>query len=296
MADEKLIDKLMVGMIDTHIHCNPHYGGKKNLDALEAARQAERAQMKAIVLKCGTFPSSGSAYLVSKLVNNVKVFGGITLNRSVGGLNPVAVEKAILYGEGNPGEYTKIIWMPTVDAANHVKHDRRPEAETVHVIRNGRLVPEVCAILELIAKYDLALATAHLEPAEIFPLIEEAKTRGVNKILITHPHNVTPYIPIPRQLEMANMGAFIEQCYVMATKYYGDKYHFMVSVRRIAEDIKDVGAERCILATDFGADSGQNPSPAEGIRIFIQELLEKGISENEIEKMKSNAAFLLGLS
>jgi hypothetical protein len=294
--ENKKVDKLMVGMIDTHLHFNPHFAGKKNLDALEAARQAEEAQMKAIVLKCGTFPTAGLAYIISKLIHKVKVFGGITLNRPVGGLNPLAVERAILYGEGNPGEYTKVIWMPTVDTANHVRFDKRPEDQIIYILRNGRLVPEVGPILDLIAKYDLVLATGHLQAEEIFPLIEEAKKRGVNKIVITHPHNVTPYIPIARQLEMADMGAFIEHCNVMTTKYYLDKFHFKVSIRRIIEDIKDIGPNRCIIATDFGADPGLNPPPVEGMKIFIRDLLDNGISEGDIEKMKSNAAYLLGLS
>ena len=164
------IEELMVGMIDTHIHFNPHYAGKKNLDALEICRQAENAQMKAVVLKCDTFPSAGLAYIISKLIKKVKIFGGITLNRPMGGLNPVAVERAIMYGEGNPGEYTKVIWMPTVDSENHVKFDKRPEDQVVQILNKDELVPELIPILDLIAKHDLVLATAHLEPKEIFVL------------------------------------------------------------------------------------------------------------------------------
>ncbi len=295
MKDYK-VNELMVGMIDTHIHFNPHFAGKKNLDALQVARQAEEAEMKAVVLKCGTFPSTGLAYIISKIVHSIKVYGGITLNRPVGGLNPLAVERAIFYGEGNPGEYTKVIWMPTVDAANHVRFDKRPEDQIVHILRNGRLVPEINPILDLIARYNLVLATSHLQPEEIFPLIEEAKKRGVNKIVITHPHNVTPYIPIPRQREMADMGAFIEFCYVNTTQYFQNKFHFRVSAQRIAEDIKIVGPTRAIIATDFGADPGLNPPPVQGMKMFIQDLLDNGIGESDIEKMKANASYLLGLS
>ncbi len=294
MSDNR-IDHLMTGMIDTHIHCNPHYAGKKNLDALEVARQAEDARMKAVVLKCGTFPSSGWAYLISKLTKKIKVYGGITLNRSVGGLNPLAVERAIFYGEGNPGEYTRVIWMPTVDAANHVRFDKRPEDQIVHILKNRKLVPEIGPILDLIAQYDLILATSHLEPGEIFPLMEEAKKRGVRKIIITHPHNVTPYIPVSQQREMAGRGAFIEFCYVNTTQYYSDKFHFRVSAQKIAEDIQTVGPKHSILATDFGADPGSNPPPVEGMRMFIRDLLANGLTEGEIGEMKANAAALLGL-
>src|SRR5208337_3992989 len=45
------------------------------------------------------------------LKRKLQAFGAITLNHSVGGLNPVAVELS-----GRSG--AKIVWMPTVDAAN----------------------------------------------------------------------------------------------------------------------------------------------------------------------------------
>jgi len=295
MITDRMVDDLMREAIDTHIHSNPHYGGKKNLDAIEAAKQAEEAGMRAIVLKCGTFPSGGVAYLVSKLVKKIKVFGGITLNRSVGGLNPVALEKAITYGEGNPGEFTKVVWMPTLDAQIHVRHEKRPESDIIQILRDGKLVPEMTPIFDLVAKHDLILATSHLAPEEIFPIIEEGKKRGVKKIIITHPHNVVPYIPIPRQQEMARMGAWIEHCYVMATKYYLDKYGFSVNISRIADDIKAVGPKHCILATDLGADPGINPPPVVGMRMFMKGLLENGITPEEVEEMKLNSARLLGL-
>jgi len=126
-------------------------------------------------------------------------------------------------------------------------------------------------------------------------LIEEAKKRHVKNIIINHPHNIVPYISTDRQQEMARMGAFIEHCFVMTTKYYQDKYSFSVKISRIAEDIKSVGVDQCIIATDFGADPGLNPPPVVGMRNFIKGLLENGISSEEIEKMEQNSSCLLGL-
>jgi hypothetical protein len=56
---ENRVNELMVGMIDPDVHCNPRHAGKKNLEPLEAARKAEDAQIKAVVLKWDTFPSGG---------------------------------------------------------------------------------------------------------------------------------------------------------------------------------------------------------------------------------------------
>ena len=62
----------------------------------------------------------------------------------------------------------------------------------------------------------------------------------------------------------------------------------------MAEAIRVVGAERCILSTDLG--QVYNPAPAEGMRMMIGYMLKCGLTEKEIELMvKTNPARLLGL-
>ena len=63
------------------------------------------------MLKSHYAPTYERAKVVTKAVPGIQAFGAITLNHSVGGLNPVALEIA-----GRSGN--KIVWMPTVDAAN----------------------------------------------------------------------------------------------------------------------------------------------------------------------------------
>src|SRR2546426_67114 len=67
--------------------------------------------MKGFVLKSHYIQTGERAQVVTKAVPGSKVFGAVTLNHSVGGLNPVAVEIA-----GRSG--CKIVWVPTVDAQN----------------------------------------------------------------------------------------------------------------------------------------------------------------------------------
>jgi len=58
--------------------------------------------------------------------------------------------------------------------------------------------------------------------------------------------------------------------------------------------MKLVGAEYCIMTTDFG-QIDNSPAP-EGMRAFIRALLQGGIEEKEIEIMvKKNPARLLNL-
>jgi predicted TIM-barrel fold metal-dependent hydrolase len=85
------------------------------------------------------------------------------------------------------------------------------------------------------------------------------------------------------------MGAYIEHCYVgfLPTDFRNDP-------KPIAEAIKFIGAEHSIMSTDLG--QYYNPSPAEGMRMFIALLLKYGLSAAEIEFMaKKNPAKLLGL-
>ena len=294
---ERQVDELMKSAIDTHVHFKPEsvtdYRAKHNVyDIVTSARDMG---MRALVLKNVTFPSVGIAHLMSTLVDGIKVYGSIVLNKSVGGINPIAVERAIVHGEEIPGEFCKVVWMPTFSSTTDVAYYGKSKAEEVPILREGRLIPEVKDILKMIAENKLILATGHLNVEECSVLINEALDLGVTKIVLTHPHNVVPYIGIARQLEFAAKGVMIEYCNVMCTQYYKNKYKFIITPSRIAMDIKDVGAENAIIATDYGLDPGTNPVPAEGMRTFIEDLLKNGITPEEIKTMQNNAAKLLGL-
>ena len=59
--------------------------------------------------------------------------------------------------------------------------------------------------------------------------------------------------------------------------------------------IKAVGPERTVLATDLG--QVHNPPPHEGMRMYLQVLMEKGIPKEHLRTMvKDNPYFLLNLS
>ena len=286
---------LTKGTIDMHVHSNPHSSGKKNLNAWQAAEQAKAAGMAAIVLKCNFFPTGGLAYILSRIVKDFKVFGGIVLNASIGGINPAAVEKAIFYGEGNPGEFTKVVWMPTFSASTDTKFNRRPISEKVDVIRNGVVVPELLPIFDLIARYNLVLATGHLSEEEALPVIHAARQHGVSKIVLTHPSGVIPGISLSGQKQAVDFGALVELCYDI-TDYYRKKYGHCLSAREIVDFVRDVGPHSFIMSTDLGADAGVNPPPAKGMGLFIEDLLDLGLPKETVEIMSvRNPSMLLDL-
>jgi len=64
---------------------------------------------------------------------------------------------------------------------------------------------------------------------------------------------------------------------------------------QMAERIKEVGVASSILTSDFGQP--ENPFPVEGLRSYIQQFIQLGFSDHEIDQMvKINPSRLLNLS
>src|SRR6202167_6771295 len=98
------------GGYDIQVHVAPDVIARR-IDDLDLAKEFLAHKLKGFVLKSHYAPTYERAKVVTKAVPGISAFGAITLNHSVGGLNPVAVEIA-----GRSG--CKIVWMPTVDAEN----------------------------------------------------------------------------------------------------------------------------------------------------------------------------------
>src|SRR5579864_1788214 len=102
--------KALEGAYDLQVHVGPDVIARR-IDDIDCAREFLAHRMKGFVLKSHYIQTGERAQVVTKAVPGSAVFGAVTLNHSVGGLNPVAVEIA-----GRTG--CKIVWMPTVDAEN----------------------------------------------------------------------------------------------------------------------------------------------------------------------------------
>src|ERR1044071_2387033 len=82
----------LTGVIDIHAHCDPD-STPRSIDAIDLARLARERGMRGLVLKSHYEPTASLAYVARKVVPGLEVFGGIDLNRSVGGVNAAAVER-----------------------------------------------------------------------------------------------------------------------------------------------------------------------------------------------------------
>lgn len=299
--------QLLQGAIDTHSHTSPSLFPRV-CDHVEYARGAASVGMRAVVFKFHHGDTSGRIPLVQRIMENeIEVYGGITLNNAVGGFNPFAVDTAIRLG-------AKMVWMPTLSAKNHLdklgaphfpgqrqvgKVQLKEKPLTIFADENRRkILPEVRTICRLIADANICLSTGHLDPGEVRALIKVAKKEGVKKIIVQHPEYIVD-ASLEEQAEFARMGALIEHLAIFCFTHWG-AYPTMkdatpISVKEQVKMIRAVGPARTILATDLG--QVHNAPPWEGLRIFVQLLLENGLKPSEIETMiHRNPAKVLGLS
>ena len=227
------------GIIDIHAHVGPatQLSISRSLDAIEAAQLAQRHGMRALVFKQHYLETASWAYLVSRMVPGIKLFGGIALNRSVGGLNPNAVEQVATFAGG----FGRVVFMPTFESEHY--NPNSPIA--VPVSKNGQLLPAVHEVLKVMAKYDMTLSTGHSSPQESLMIIKAAKSAGVNRIYVQHPIMPRVGMSIETQKEAAKMGALLE--YVLG-EALGNQKEF----EHWVEGIKGVGPENVVIGSDLG--------------------------------------------
>lgn len=281
------------GVIDFHCHAGPDAVARSVTD-LELVRLAKDAGMRGLVLKNHFTTTADRAEIARREVGGIEVFGGIVLNRAVGGINPEAVAKMAAFAGGRG----KIVWLPTFDAENHVKHagEDRP---SVAVVRDGKSVPGLQEVFRLIAEHDLVLATGHSSVKESLIVIDAAKAAGVRKFLATHALADPINASVAQLRELARRGAVIECVYlshIAGPNASSPRIRGMtqVTIADYARAIKAIGAEHFLLASDLG--QALNPLHPDGLKAFIEGLRQEGIGEEAIDLMaRKNPARLLGL-
>jgi hypothetical protein len=287
------------GAYDLQVHVAPDVIERRT-DDIDLAKDFLAHGLRGFVLKSHYVPTAERAKVVARAVPGIVSYGAITLNHSVGGLNPVALEIA-----GRSGN--KIVWMPTVDAANETAgrldggSEKLPfwakiqrEIAAAGITRppitvldaNAKISEETRQCLELIAKYDMILATGHLGRREIFPLVREARGLGVKRIVVTHAEFPSQNLTGDEQAELASLGAIIEHCF---TTYHTNK----ATWDSVFANIRRGSVERAMLSSDLGQTT--NPPVAEGLAMFAQKLLDAGFTVAEVNHMSAtNPARLIG--
>lgn len=278
---------LIRGGIDIHVHQAPSLFHRHNF--IDCVQDARDKGMRAVVLKSHHMMTTDRAADAMRQVEGIDVYGSITLNLVHGGINPFAVDHALRMG-------AKVVWMPTIDTVQQAKHfgqiggygSRQSvelpefylEAEPITLTNSsGELVPGLSHCLKLIKQYDAILAVGHVTPEETLALVKAASAAGITKIVVDHPYlPFTELSDLDKQQELVDLGATLNYAFSMITPKW-----FSVAVPQLVENLKIIGAENIVLSSDLG--QLHNPLPAEGLRTYVQILLEEGVSADDIDLM-----------
>ena len=276
------------GAIDFHVHQGPD-SVTRAIDADDLARLSKSLGMRGMVMKNHWQPTALLAYLMRKQVPDFEIFGGVTQNIALGGINLEAVKRMV----ATKGGYGRVVWLPTFD--NDTPAKRAGKQPSVPISKDGKLLPSVVELIAWIGTQPgLVLETGHATPQEGLMIIREARARGVKHIVVTHAPDMGWTAQQMRQAGAE--GAFLEFVYLSTLTQPGEQAG---RLKAYADLIRTVGAGHCIMATDLGgAPPGSNyPLEPHGFLEFMQAMHREGISVADINLMtKTNPALALGLA
>lgn len=281
-------ENILKGVIDMHIHSAPDIRQRK-LDDLQIMEAAVERGVRAVVIKSHQVPTPDRATLVNRIAKErygedvpFTMFGGVTLNRWVGGLNPYAVEAACKLG-------AKVIWLPTMSAENHVAKGSAGPA--VPVTKDGKVVDAMQDIFQLVKDYDVVLGTGHISAQECFVVTEAARNAGVKKLVITHPEFHIVGMSLEDQIRI------VKDYDVLLEKVYAQPIGGGVYKKNLPDNIaamREIPARNIVVSTDGG--QMQNPEWYKTITEYVEYMYSEGIPEADIVQMThTNAAQLLGI-
>ncbi|MCL6446732.1 MAG: hypothetical protein K6U04_01045 [Armatimonadetes bacterium] len=281
---------LLKNAIDMHIHAYPDFVTRSQ-DMIEVSIDAARAEMRAVAFKDHYNLTAGAAYLTQRYIDQLyekgeipratSVYGGIGLNF---GMRPDVVKIALKYPN------MKMIWFPTFNSAGYLRSAGKGEGGVALVDKKQKVLPEVEEIMHMAKEAKVGIGLGHTDFYELLPLCAKAKEIGA-RVVLDHPLLELNKLTLAEMKECAGYGAYIgTYCQPMIPSLYqpvADPFETVTT-------IKEIGAERCIIGSDFG--QVLHVKTVEGIRIFIRALLAFGIKKEEIEMMiKDNPAKLMYL-
>jgi hypothetical protein len=290
------VRELLQGAADLHVHPAPS-PFPRDITIVDAAREAHEAGFAGIIVKSHHHSMVTDVQAADAAVGGlpIPVFSGVALNNQVGGINPSAVELALNLGG-------RIVWFPTISSNRHIcvhneelkfpRTSRPYRKDTPTKVRDddGKVLPEVRDVIDLIKENDAILSGGHMGVDDLDAVIRAAHEQGVRKIIVSHPNFV--------------IGADAERCKAwteFGVKFehelcmYDDRssfYHWTLDV--LLDYVKVIGVESCYIGSDLG--QAGNPHPVDAYRRIVGELLEIGMPADDIRTMISrNPRDLLGV-
>ena len=280
----------MKGVCDMHVHTNPDLRLRAYND-FELAEAGIRVGARAIVIKSHLGFTVNRAAMANEFIRRMygddtgfTMYGGVVMNKVIGGVNLEAVEKGLKLG-------AKVIWLPTQSAKQHLLKMGKDPADGIELVRDGKVVPELKDVFSLIRDYDVTLGTAHVSPEEAFVVVEAARDAGVKKIVVTHPEWWIVGMSVEDQVRMVrDYDVILERCY--AQNMGGGVYKSNLPDN--LDIIREVGYKNVMVDTDGGQT--ENPHWELALEEYMQYLSDHGVTEDELYYMTRTIPYrLLGI-
>jgi len=304
MNDSEIRNLVREGF-DLHVHVGPDILPRKY--TTRKLIEQEEGRIRGLALKAHSFPTISAINATkAEIETQLLLTGSVTLNYFMGGFNPSAVYASAVLSPDLP----IIVSFPTVHAENHLRQNysayeippewikdpgfvprKKAELKAIRVTDwNGRLFEKCVRVLRMAKRMNCIVATGHISWEEGRALALAALDMDL-KVIVTHPYQKDIDMPVEVQKELAEKGAYVEHCYVM----YLDRDHkWDYPPDEIADLIRAVGPEQCILSSDTGQMT--NPLPSQCLFEFIKLLEKEGIEKEDFTKMiVDNPRSLLGV-
>jgi len=282
---------LLVGAVDGHVHACPHIN-HRSIDVFQAVQQAALAGMRAIGLMDNFANSSGLAALANRHLGHlgVETFGGLIMEPAAGGIDADNVRIALKLGFGAPGDGARFISLPT----HHTRHTALLENRAPSYVDGCLAIPEsgtlpepLPEILDLVAEADVVLNTGHLSAVEALRVVQEARARGVSRILVPASHFDADTVR-----DLAGQGAHVEFSFFFVTHATQTGLTHVdaarntvppVSAPQMAALIAAAPSDKVVVSGDCGVFL--LPPPVEGLREFLLLLESCGVPRTDLRRM-----------
>ena len=265
-SKSQVADEILAGALDLNVLAGPEPHGVLRFDGLDTARHAQEAGLGGFLLVNEHYPTGAQAQTLNRVYPGLTVYGAVTLNGSIGGMNARAVEAAA-------GSGAAAVMMPTQKGEAVLDPDGTPARELAEV-------------LDAAARHGLLVASGGLSHSDTEPLFRAASARGVSRMLASHR---ATQLSSDECEDLISTGAYVEHVFASCMPL-----EEALPVRVFAQQIRAATVQASVLTSGFG--QWNNPPPAEGLRMAIAALLGEGFTPDELETMvKRNPAKLLGI-
>jgi hypothetical protein len=271
------------GVVDLYVHALPDLIDRREND-LDLAGRLQAAGFGA-ALHRHHFEPTGSRCRIARQVTGFELHGAIVCNKSVGGLNPAAVEVAMASG-------AKWVGLPTLSAAHHqsaVTHvpdaARRGVDFAVAPLRllseDGRVLDSVRAIVELADERDVPVGIGYPAYAECVALVKAGR-RSATPFVLTNPHS-TMGLSMTEIETLLSFGNVVVEVTAYSL-YRADRHNRSTAAfGQLAELVRVAGIERIVLSSDSGITTA--PPAPDLLRWALAELIAQGVKKAAADRM-----------